>query len=62
MDKHEQSISISDAPDDQQGPEVSVDVRTGRRIVPTGIKVLSGLVHTSFEPIEPANVIIPYDQ
>jgi hypothetical protein len=63
MANHEQSVSIpSEAPVDQQGLEVSVDERTGRRIITTGINPLSKLVHTSFERIELDDITIPYDQ
>jgi hypothetical protein len=63
MDKHEQPVSITpEVPVDQQGLEVSVDERTGRRIVTTGINPLSKLVHTSFERVELDDITIPYDQ
>ena len=41
---------------------VIINERTGRRIIPTGVNVLSGLVRTSFEPVEAKEVIVPYDQ
>lgn len=60
MDKYEQIMTSSDT---TGVTEASVDERTGRRIIPTGINALSGLVHTSFEPIENVeDVIIPYHQ
>jgi bisphosphoglycerate-dependent phosphoglycerate mutase len=41
---------------------VSVDERTGRRILETGVNPRSGLVHTSFEPVIPSEVFAVYDQ
>jgi len=43
------------------GSVVHQDNRTGRNVVVTGYDV-HGLPHTSFEPVDTAEVLIPYDQ
>lgn len=66
MDKYEQlTPEVSAEENHTEQPIVHVDERSGRNIIATGINVLSGLGHTSFEPIkddELTKVIIPYHQ
>ena len=66
MDKYEQLTPTTSADSGlSEASVVCIDQRSGRNIIETGRNALSGLVHTSFEPIkddELTNVIIPYHQ